>query len=179
MPNVIDDEDLYGVIVLAGATSPGKVTLSGHDRRTEWDVKSGPSLNGATTTLKAIPPVEFTATFYLVKDVAEGIDDYTAWDTFKKVIEATVAGSTPKAVDIYHPDLVENGIKSVVKATIGGRVYDGKGGCTIAVKFQEYRPPRKTGGTLSGSKSAKKDPNQDVKDELTRLTNQYQATPWG
>ena len=67
-PNPWDNEDLYEGIVLAGVKSPGKVTLSGHDRKINWDVKSGPSLAGASTTIKDIPPIEFTATFFLRKN---------------------------------------------------------------------------------------------------------------
>jgi len=179
MPNVIDDEDLYNVIVLGGVSSPGKVTLSGHDRVTNWDVKTSPYLNGATTTLKGTPPIEFSASFYLVKDVAQGTDDFADWDTFVQIINTTVAGNKPKALDIYHPDLAANDIKSVVKASIGGMVYDGKGGGTVLVKFQEYRPPRIQGGTPKGSGKGGPDPNQDLKNELNQLTNQYQNTPWG
>ena len=179
MPNVVDNEDLYNVIVLAGVSSPGQVTLSGHESKVEWDVKSGPSLNGATTTLKARPPIEFSASFYLVKDVAQGLDDFADWDTFRQIIDATVAGKVPKAVDVYHPDLAANDIKSVVKASVGGMTYDGKGGATIVVKFQEYRPPRKQGGTPIGSKKGGPDPNADLKAQVSALTAQYQATPWG
>ena len=176
-PNVIDNEDLYGVITLGGQTSPGKVTLSGHDRVVKWDVHTGPAFSGATLTLHSIPPIEFTASFYLVKDVAQGIDDYAAWDKFRPTIDSTVSGITPKALPIYHPDLAENDVKAVCKATVGGRIYDGKGGCTINVKFQEYRAPKpKTGNPVTKTAT---DPNAALKANVTQLTAQYQATPWG
>lgn len=183
MPNIVDNEELYGVISLGGKTSPGKVTLSGHDRKINWDVKAGRSLDGARMTLKDIPPVEFSASFYLMKDDAQGIDDYADWDAFVPVIKSTIKGTTPKAIDIYHPDLAENDIKSVCEALIGGRTYDGKGGCTIVVKFQEYRAPKKKGGSPSGSTTKPQpdpnDPNAAAKAELAALTQQYQNTPWG
>lgn len=182
MPNVIDDEELYNVIVLGGVTSPGKVTLSGHDRKVTWDVKSGPSLKGATTTLKSIDPIEFTASFYLVKDDSQGVDDFADWEVFVQIINGTVQGKIPKALDIYHPDLAANDIKSVVKAQVGGMTYDGKGGGNIAVKFQEYLPKKKQGGTPSGSGKPgppPPDPNQDAKDALAQALQAYQDTPWG
>lgn len=180
MPNVFDNEDLYNVIVLGGVTSPGKVTLSGHDRKHEWDVKSGPSLKGATVTLKSTPPVEFTATFTLTKDPTLGLDELTDWDAFQVVIDSCLAGAKPKALDIYHPDLARNHITSVVKASVGGMTYDGKGGGSVVVKFQEYLPPKKKGGSASSGKGPNQpDPNKDLKDELSSLTDQYQATPWG
>lgn len=177
-PNVFDNEDLYNVVTLGGTTSPGFVVLSGHNRRVNWDVQAGPFLNGATTRFKSMPPIEFTATFYLVKDVAQGIDDFAAWPAFAKLINSTIANPrAPKALDIYHPDLAANDIKSVVKAEIGGTTYDGKGGASIAVKFQEYRPPRKWDGIPTNKPKA--DPNAAAKAEVKRLTAQYQNTPWG
>lgn len=180
MPNILDNENLYNVIVLKGVSSPGQVTLSGHDRKHEWDIKSGPSLDGASMTLKATPPVAFTASFYLLRDEAQGIDDFATWPDFLKLINSSLTGTKPTALDIYHPALAANDIKSVCKATIGGEVYDGKGGMTVAITFQEYRAPKKKGGSPSGSKkNTAPDPNADVKAELDRLTTQYQNTPWG
>lgn len=179
MPNPIDNPELYDSIVLAGVKSPGLVKLSGHDRKIEWDIKDGPGLKGATTTLHKIPPIEFTATFYLVKDVAQGVDDFAAWPAFLSIINSTVASTTPKALDIYHPDLASNEIRSVVKASIAGTEHDGKGGQTIVVKLQEYRPPKKKTGTLAGSAPKQVDPNADAKAELAKVTAEYQKTPWG
>lgn len=235
-PNPIDDEDLYNAITLAGVRSPGKVTLSGHDRKVGWDVHNAAGQSGSTITLKEIPAIEFTATFYLVQDIAQGIDDFAAWPAFRELINSTVtpgkmtaggslspsyladvnaqrdradalapaekaarlrdlsaqvaaaqAAVAPKpsaafrALDIYHPDLAANDIKSVLKGLIGGVVHDGKGGQTIVVKFQEYRPPVAIGGSPSGSKTSSHatDPNAAANAELERLTAQYQATPWG
>jgi hypothetical protein len=176
MPNVVDNEILYNVISLAGQHSPGKVTLSGHNRKINWNINAGYALDGATITFRNMPPIEFTASFYLVKDFAQGIDDYTAWDNFRPIIDATLAGAKPHAVAIYHPDLIENDIKFVCKAEIGGRVYDGKGGCTIAVKFQEYRAPKKKSG--APVPKPENDPNAALKAEVASLTARYQATPW-
>lgn len=180
MPNPIDNEDLYISIVLGGVPSPGQVTLSAHDREYGWDVKSGTAQSGATITRKSDDPIAFTCNFYLVKDEADGIDDFALWPDFLALIKSTVAGKEPKALDIYHPDLSEVGIKSVVLKKQLGTIHDGKGGQTKGILFLEYIPPKKTGGTPSGSKtSAKNDPNQKALDELDALTKQYEKTPWG
>lgn len=186
VPNHIDNPELFDTITLGGKVSPGKATLSGHDRKATWDVKTGNGQSGASTTLKDIPPIEFQCTFLLIRDDAEGIDDLAAWPEFQAVIDATVSGSAPKAVDIYHPDLASQDppIKSVCKATVGGATYDDKGAKTIVVKFQEYRPASAKGGSVNGSSSkggksaGEQDPNADVKAQLNNLTNQYQNTPW-
>lgn len=176
MMNPVDFEDAYNSIILGGTKSPGVVTLSGHDRKVNWDVKEGNAQVGATTTIKSIPPTEFTASFYLAD-----ADDIAAWPAFLGIIKSTVSGAKPKALDIYHPDLVENEIVSVVKATIMGTVHDKKGGQTRVVKFQEYKPPKPKGGSPSGSttNAKAKDPNQAALDELAKLTDQFNKTPWG
>ncbi len=176
----LDNEELYNSVLLGGVKSPGKVTLSGHDRKAEWDVKNGVGVTGATTTLKSIPPIEFTASFYLVRDDAQGIDQFADWPAFLAVVESTINGTKPKAVDIYHPDLASQNppIISVCKGTVGGVVHDGKGGQTIVIKFQEYRAPKPAGGTPIGSSKKPVDPNADVKAELDRATKQYVNTPW-
>ncbi len=176
-PNPVTDEELYQGIVLGGVRSPGQVTLSGHDRGVKWDVKEGNGQAGASTTLKSIPPIEFTATFYLADQ-----DDFDAWPAFHDVIDSTVSGPKPKALDIYHPDLATQNINSVTKASVGGVVHDKKGGQTIVVKFQEYKPPKPKGGTPNGSGAKKKeapDPNAAANAQLAALTKQYQETPWG
>lgn len=150
------------------------MTLSGHDRKINWDVKAGSGQSGATTTLKDVPPIEFTATFYLADK-----DDFDGWQEFLAVINSSISGAKPKALDIYHPDLASNDINSVVKATVGGTVHDKKGGQTIAVKFQEYKPPKPKGGSPSGSKSKATDPDAAALAELQRLTDQFNRTPSG
>jgi hypothetical protein len=179
MPNPIANPELYDSIVLGGMTSPGRVTLSGHDRGAKWDVKEGNGQEGASTTLKAIPPGTFKASFYLVDE-----EDFEAWDDFQDLIDSTISGPKPKALDIYHPDLARNGFTSVVKGKVYGAVHDGKGGLTIAVDFQEYKPAKPKGGSPSGSTATKKkdtapDPNAARLAELARLTEEYKRTPWG
>jgi len=175
MVNILDDEDLYDYVTLAGARSPGVVTLTGHDSRVEWDVKDGPGQDGASMTRKGRKPIVFQASFFLADR-----DDFEAWPAFAAVINSTVASATPKALDIYHPDLSENDIKSIVKGSIKGPKHDGKGGVIRVVEFTEYLPPKPKGGSPSGAKARQAtDPNADLQAEIARLTNQYQNTPWG
>lgn len=180
--NPIDDDDLYNAITLGGVRSPGKVTITGHDRKVNWDVKAGAGQSGATTTLKDIPPAEVTLTFYLVRDDATGVDDFSLWPDFDKLIRSTISGAKPKALDAYHPDLATNDIKSLVMSSIGGAVHDGKGGQTIVVKMLEYKPPKPKTGSPNGSSSKKPaapDPNAAANAQIAALTAQYQNTPFG
>lgn len=185
-PSPFETPELYESIVLAGTTSPGRVTLSGHDREIGWDVKKGSGQAGATTTRTSEDPIAFTCTFYLVQDIASGIDDQAEWEDFETLIWSTVDGETPQPLDIYHPHLASRNITSVVLKKMGGAVDDDKGGRTIAVQFLEYRPPKPKGGTPKGSATKPKgaqgkapDPDQAALDELAKLTDQYKRTPWG
>jgi hypothetical protein len=171
MPNPIDNETLYDSILLANVRSPGFVTLSGHDRNEKWDVKDADGSGGASTTYKGEQIAQFTASFYLVKDPVLDLDEFDEWNTFAAIIRSSLPNKgKPKALDIYHPDLAANDIKSVCHASIGGMVHDGKGGATVAVKFIEFRPAKKKGGSPSGSKSSPKpDPNADLKAQVAAL----------
>lgn len=183
MPDPIDDAELYNYVVLGGVRSPGVVTLSGHDRKIDWDIKAATGQAGATMTRKGSSPIEFTASFYLVRDEGIGVDNIFEWPDFAAKVQSTISGATPKALDIYQPDLAANGIKSVVMKSISGAKYDRKGGVTYDVQFIEYFPPKPSKGSPKGSKtvgnSKKIDPDQAALDELSRLTQQYKSTPWG
>ncbi len=171
MPREVDpinDEELFDSIELAGVRSPGVVTLSGHDRKVNWDVKDGAGQTGASTTLKNMPLTEFTASFYLADE-----EEIGQWPAFRELVYSTISGKKPKALDVYHPDLAVNKIKMIVLANMAGVVHDKKGGQTIAVKFQEYCPPKPKGGAPGP------DPNAKANAELAALTKKYQETPWG
>jgi len=177
MPNPVDHPGLYDVIELAGRKSPGIVTLSGHDRNEKWDVKEPDGSGGGSTTHKGEKVTEFQASFALLKDPTIPLDEFAEWETFPALIRSSLPSSgTPKALAIYHPDLAANDIKSVSKAGIGGMVHDGKGGATVVVKFLEFRPAKKKGGTPSSTKAttAKPDPNADLKKQIDELLKEAQ-----
>jgi hypothetical protein len=175
MPNPLDDETLYAVFTLGQSASPGYIkSISGHDSKVNWDVKAGTGQSGASVTLKDIPLRTVKIDIVLSDE-----DDYAAWDDFRDVIESTVAGTTPKALEVYHPELAAVGITSVVKGNISGPKYDGKGGAIYTIELQEYRPPKPKGGSPSGTKKPTNDPNAAANAELAALTAQYAATPWG
>jgi hypothetical protein len=171
-PNPIDHSELYNVIELAGRKSPGIVTLSGHDRNEKWDIKDADGSGGASTTYKGEQVAQFQASFYLVMDPVQNLDEFAEWESFAALIRSSLPNSgQPKALTIYHPDLAANDIKSVCKASIGGMAHDGKGGATVVVKFIEPRKPKKKGGTPKSTTAttAKVDPNADLKKQIDDL----------
>jgi hypothetical protein len=180
--NPMDHGESYDSIELAGRRSPGIVTLSGHDRNHKWDVKDADGAGGASTTYKGESVSQFTASFYLVKDPVAGADDFADWEPFARLIRSSIPNSgKPKALKIYHPDLAMPGIEisSVCAQSIGGLQHDGKGGATVDVKFLEFRPPKKKGGSptttkgsaaaKTGGDPAKPDPNADLKAQIVPL----------
>lgn len=185
MPNPIDDSDLYDAIVIGSRRSPGKVTISGHAREENWDVKEGDGQGGASTTHKGEKIARFTATFELW-DEPPYVDHFASWEPFV----AHLRNAIKSAMDVYHPDLVPLDIKSVVVAKIGGMVHDGQGGATVAVDFLEYRPPKPKTSTPSGSTAnagvvgagvaggeaggtiGEDDPNADAKAEVEALLDE-------
>jgi hypothetical protein len=185
MTTPYEDPDAYDVIVLGTMTSPGVVTLSGHDRDKNWDTQAAKGKQGATEILNGDPILEFTATFALAGDeIGADSDDFSQWAIFKRLIESTTNGPTPVALPIYHPDLAEQRVTEVVLGSMGGGKHDGKGGKTYAVKFREYKPPKpkptvkaiaKPGqGTAAASAP---DPNAAAKAQLAGLLAQAQAPP--
>lgn len=170
MPNPIDHPDLYEAIEIDGRRSPGLVTLDGHDRNEKWDIKSADGAGGARTTYKGEEITQFSASFYLVKDPILGIDEFAAWESFAAIIRKSLANpKKPTALKIYHPDLAANDIKTISYATFGGMKHDGKGGATVVVKFLEYRPAKKKGGSPLPKPLEKPDPNADLKKQLEDL----------
>ena len=179
MPVPSQTPELYFAIILNGLRSPGVVALTGHDREWGWDVKDAKGQDGASTSRNGEKVAQFTATFSLSDDPLLDVDDFVGWETFQRMLMAAMRAKAPVAMPIQHPDLASQGITSVVVAGIGGLVHDGKGGATVAVKFLEYRPPKKravakpkagtSGKSGSNGTGHKVDPNAAAKADLEAL----------
>lgn len=177
--NPIDSEELYDRLLISGVFSPGFVTLSGHDREYQFDVKESDGKSGSTAEYKGEKTAQFVATFQLVKDDTMELDEFAEWDLFQPMLEKSLATKPPSALAVYHPDLARNGIWAVSIKKIGGMQHDGQGGATVAVEFLEHRPPKAKGGSpkpkAAGAseggtgKAPKVDPNADLQEELAGL----------
>lgn len=179
----LPQEELVSKITLGVVVSPGKVTLSGHDRNKEWDVQKAKGQTGASSTLNGDPLGEFQALFELTDE-----QDFDAWEDFQRLIESTTNGAKPIALPIYHPDLARNRYTEVVNRGIGGMVHDGLGGAKVIVKFGEHRPPKpkpaakataKPAATLATTDEGRRspppeDPNAAAKAELAALRQEAQ-----
>ncbi len=173
--NPWDDEELYRTLLVNGdRRSPGVVTISGHDRENDWDVKKAKGQTGASSSLNGKPIGGFTTSFYLVNDVAEGDDQFEEWETFQRYLETLTDGPQPKAVPVYHPDLARQKYTEASIKKIYGLTYDATGGGTAKVDWIEYKPPKpkpakKATFPDDPANPAKPDPNAAAKAELAAL----------
>jgi hypothetical protein len=164
---------LYRTITIGGVESPGVVVLSGHDRTQEWEIRKSKGTTGSRLINHGRNITQFTATFQLADQ-----DDFDAWESFAKMLAATIAGSgTPKALSCLHPDLVAQGIIEIVVQSVGGLVHDGKGMSTAAIKLIEHTPTKKHTPAQPAARKGTTvlDPNAAAKAELTKLLDQAKA----
>lgn len=186
-PFVLGEELDY--IVLGTTRSPGMAKVSGHDRYKAWDIQAAKGTTGASSTLNGDPIGQFTVTFSLAKydDTGAETGDFEYWESFRRLIESLTDGPTPTALPIYHPALAEQKFTEVTSGGVGGPVYDSLGGVSYAVKFLEYKPPKKKPASKAKAKAAgvyvpggggqfgpppppPPDPNAAAKAELQALT---------
>jgi len=169
MPNPVDNEELFNHIRLGpkALVSPGQVTLSFHDRTQKYDIKSADAVGGARSSWKGEELAQFQTSFYIIKDPTQGTNEFDEWDLYAAMIRASLPkNAQPKALDIYHPDLVRNDIRKVSQALIGGMVHDGKGGASVVVKWLEFREPKRLQSTTLTAAQPKPDPNADLKAQV-------------
>lgn len=183
----LENADALNVIVLGTVTSPGVVTISGHDRNENWDKQKAKGSAGATNKLNGADPAEFTCSFYLAGDgygsEFEKSNDFDQWEEFQKLIDSLTSGPQALALSIYHPALARQKISEVSKSSVGGMTYDKLGGATVVVKFIEFKPAKpkpvvaatgKPGVSRGGSRGGHssilaEDPNAAAKRELAAL----------
>lgn len=182
--NPYDNPELYDVFLLGGQISPGVCTFNFPTRLEGWDVQVPKGSSGGNTVRKDQPPVEFEVTLLLWRD--EFVDHFAAWDAWKAILTKPIAKNAPKALDIYHPQLADLQIRSVVvKPHTEPQPLSGKmtGAATVKIGFLEYKPIKtaatvapngSTTGVALAGEGAKPDPNADLKAQIANLTAQLQ-----
>ena len=168
--NPIEHPGVHNYVVLAGVTSPlAKVT--GADREFKWQEKESKGSLGATATFQGSPLAKPTVTYTLWLP-----DHFRHWDlVYMPVLERSIEGAKPQALDIYSPYLERNKIKSITVVKLGQLKHVGKGKYEVTHQYLEYRPPKPGGGTPSGSKSTLPggiNNGQDIVDAATSAAEQ-------
>lgn len=155
---------IYKSLIVNGVETPGAVKLSDFPFDQEWEEQKPKGTTGASSLNRGRKLCRFTATFMLAD-----LEDFEGWEEFHKTLRESVDGPKPKALQIFHPDLMRQGAIDFVVTQIGGMAHDGKGGATVACKFIEYRPPKPK---APNKPSARTDPNAARKKELAALLEQ-------
>lgn len=162
--NPLVTPEAWDVLIVAGEYTPGlaKVTAS---RVHKWDEKKGKGGAGSTLT-------------YAGHDLAEGTIEIRMWEEeqyneFEAKAPAWLPDpKTPKALDVYHPQLELLKIKSIVIKKLGGVVVSSDGLMTVTIDFLEYAPPKPAGGTPKGSVAHRK-PGDDPPNATSELEKRF------
>lgn len=169
-------DDPIDHFLLAGKKSPGIAELLGLASPRKWDEKKGYGTSGATIVYAGDGLAKFSAKIFLTTT-----EDWDAWHAFAPLVEKAPDGSKPKALDIWHPQCEQKGIRSVVVEDVVGPARDGDDGrWVVEVKFIQYRAPKPALAKPKGSSNSSAGPGgnktnteEDERDRLIReLTQQ-------
>lgn len=167
---------LYKSILINSFESPGTVTLSDFPYDQDLEEQRAQGTTGSGTLNHGTKLARFTATFFLADQ-----EDCDAWEDFAKMLVESTLSPKPKALFVFHPDLLRNRILDVQVQSIGGIVRDQKGGATVTVKFLQFKPAKPKpaskaeagGGQRQGTTTLRRtDPNAERKKELAALIAQ-------
>lgn len=166
--------EAFDTLALAGDYLPGLVRVGAVKRVFKWDKKEGPGTQGDTITYRGTRLVDFVID--LTMWLEEQIDE---WDAARPRLEPDPR--SVKALDVTHPVLDRQKVRSIVVAEIVELVHKGGGEFNVQIGVNEYKPPGKANatGSPSGSKSsgaggggtANKPPNAKTaqEEEIERL----------
>jgi hypothetical protein len=127
---------LLGGIVSPGTIAPGGI--HGFKRETGWDIKKGKGTQGATLTLKDIPPIEGKITLNLITDA-----DFAAYDAFvANVLSISPKEQQAQGLPIYYPAFSSIGLRTVVVKHYTPPIeVGGKRKYQVEIELLEWQPP--------------------------------------
>ena len=137
----ISQSNDWQYFTIAGYNSPGTIALGGmkgFKRETGWDIKKGKGTQGATLTLKDVPPVKGEITLNLITTA-----DFVAWDLFvANVLTTNVKLQQQQGLGIYHPSFVSIGLTQVVVSHYTApEEVGGKRKYQVKIELLEWQPP--------------------------------------
>ena len=136
----ISNARAWHAMKIAGQVTPGTIPrggIKGFKRETGWDIKRGKGTQGATLTLKTMPPVEGVVTLQLFTD-----QDFINWDNFvERVLSITPAKQSVSGLTIYYPGFASIGLTAVVVKDYSPPEHQGKGLYHCTIQLIEWQPP--------------------------------------
>ena len=133
--------------------SPGLCEIDGANSPREWEERKGYGWSGAIVLFKGIGLAHFTVRFKLYTS-----QDWIDWSLFKPLLDKPPIGKRPRAMDVWHPLLVDQGIYAVVVEDLGQATQTADGEWTIEVKFCEHRMPKHSLSQPDGAAATPVDP---------------------
>ena len=165
-PNPITDSNLWQYFTLASYPSPGIIIrggVKGFKRETGWDKKAGKGSQGATLTLKTLPPCEGTITLALWRALrttsiagpgvtfasplppqfpGDQVDDFGNWDTFvENVLAIGPKEQVAEGLPISYPAFCSIGLTKVVVEWYTAPEHIRGGLYHVTIKLGEWQQP--------------------------------------
>lgn len=157
--------DPVDYILLSGVRSPGLAVLSGAGSPRGWDERRGYGLTGSTLIFRGNRLSRFACTLRLFTD-----EHWAEWEDFKDLVQRPPVGERDRAMDIWHPILVDLEINSVVVENVAQPIREGESNIwKIDIKFIEFRRPEFALSQPEGSESEDNDPNSRRIEALTAI----------
>ena len=133
-------------VVVAGEKTPGIAEITGAAVPFKYDERKGYGLSGAYSVFRGRQLAKPTLTIRLYSD-----DDWDGWEAFLPTVRTPPNARRPRALEIQHPILEDQGITAVTVTELGQPEQTGDGEWTIVIKLLEYRRPRRALATPDGT----------------------------
>lgn len=161
-------------IWLAQKWSPGLCEIQGANSPREWEERPGYGWSGSFLWFKGIRLAHFSITFRLYSE-----QDWIDWYKFKPLLDRPPVGKRPRALDIWHPLLVDQGIYAVQVEDMGPPIQTSDNGeWSIEVKFLESRVPKYSLTKQDGSKATPVDPwEKKIEDKQKEFEDELAKKP--
>ncbi len=144
-PDPIANPQAWDKVEIAGVLSPGLARVGEFKRKWVWDEKKGKGQPRATLTFTGAHLSRGAIEFWLLTgpDGRGGTYiDLQQWVTFSEMFQYDPTKTTATAVDIYHPSLAVNKLRSFICEGITNPIRMRDGDCLYSVKVEliEYAP---------------------------------------
>jgi hypothetical protein len=125
-------------VLLTGKRSPGIATLEGVSRPRKWDEIVGYGYSGGFSVYRGQRLCHFKLHLDLVTE-----QDWVDWYAWRPILDRPPARQRPKALTIWHPWLVDAGIKSCVVEDDSQPVMTEPGIWRVTIPLLEFRAPKR------------------------------------
>jgi hypothetical protein len=146
----LGEASVWDVATLGGRKLPGLVKVDGAEVGRKWDVKTGPGIDGATTTDQGYEVAKPTLTLLLWTP-----EQWEAWQDIVPLLVPKPGKATkkpPTAVPVTHPALNGLGINNLLILSLSApKPASPKGAFEVTIKTVQWLPSKKAPVQTPGS----------------------------